>query len=278
MDPRQIELVQETFKLVVPIKEQAAELFYGKLFELAPEVKPLFTSDIVEQGKKLMATLGVAVSGLNNLDTIVPTVVELGRKHVDYGAEDEHYAVVAEALLWTLEQGLGEEYTPEVEDAWTAAYTILANVMTEAAGQRREEMASTTLGKSMSDTDSQSLSSLKPLEAPEAGLTNGSANDAANGTSLDIDALRQEINELENEVNRVGNVAGKISDIASQTNLLALNATIEAARAGDAGRGFAVVASEVKSLSGETGAATSEISDVVKGLHSRLKQIAELVA
>lgn len=126
-------LVQESFALVEPIAETAAELFYGRLFEIAPDLRKLFKGDIVEQQRKLMAVLKVAVAGLDNPDRLVPIVQTLGRRHLDYGVVDRDYDTVAAALLWTLEQGLGEHFTPEVEEAWTAVYTLLATLMKDAA-------------------------------------------------------------------------------------------------------------------------------------------------
>jgi hemoglobin-like flavoprotein len=133
MTPKQIELVQTTWEKCVPIADQAAALFYGKLFELDPKLKPLFTSDIKEQGKKLMTMITMAVRGLNDLGRLVPAVEELGRRHVGYGVKDEHYATVGAALLWTLEQGLGSAFTPEVKEAWTEVYTVLATTMQKGA-------------------------------------------------------------------------------------------------------------------------------------------------
>jgi hemoglobin-like flavoprotein len=129
----QKQLVQESFALVEPIAEQAAELFYNHLFEIAPEVKPLFKGDMAEQQRKLMATLKIAVAGLDDPERLIPVVQSLGERHKGYGVEDAHYDIVGEALLWTLEQGLGENFTTEVCDAWTAVYTLLASVMIEAA-------------------------------------------------------------------------------------------------------------------------------------------------
>ncbi len=135
MTPNEIQLVKDSFAKVVPIAPQAAELFYGKLFEIAPEVKPLFKGDMTEQGRKLMQILGTAVGSLDRLSEIVPTVQGLGRRHVSYGVRDEHYGKVAEALLWTLGQGLGPAFTAEVKDAWVVAYTVLADTM-KAAGKQ----------------------------------------------------------------------------------------------------------------------------------------------
>jgi hemoglobin-like flavoprotein len=129
MTPEKIALVQSTWAKVVPIKETAAELFYGKLFELDPSLRALFKSDIREQGRKLMAMIGTAVGGLNNLGALVPAVKDLGKRHVGYGVKPEDYTTVATALLWTLEKGLGDAFTPQVKEAWTETYMVLAKTM-----------------------------------------------------------------------------------------------------------------------------------------------------
>lgn len=136
LTPRQIELVQTTWEKCVPIADQAAALFYGKLFELDPNLKPMFKSDIKEQGKKLMQMITAAVRGLSDLNRLVPVVQDLGRRHVGYGAKDEHYATVGTALLWTLEKGLGDAFTPEVKEAWATVYGVLATTMQKAAAER----------------------------------------------------------------------------------------------------------------------------------------------
>jgi hemoglobin-like flavoprotein len=124
---RQIELVQNSFQQVVPIAETAAALFYQRLFDTMPEASSLFkNTDIKEQGKKLMQMLSVAVAGLTSLNGLVPAVKALGARHVRYGVQDEHYQTVGEALLWTLEQGLGAAFTDEVKEAWALVYSILA--------------------------------------------------------------------------------------------------------------------------------------------------------
>ena len=135
MTPAQIELVKSSWAEVEPIAEQAAELFYGKLFELNPGLKSLFKSDMKEQGRKLMAMLNTAVNSLDEIETIVPAVQGMGRRHVAYGVKDEDYDTVGEALLWTLEQGLGEAFTPEVKDAWVDVYTLVATTMKTAVAQ-----------------------------------------------------------------------------------------------------------------------------------------------
>lgn len=133
MTPKQICLVQETWKQVLPIADEAAALFYGRLFELAPSYRQLFTTDQEEQGRKLMQMITMAVNGLPKLDTIVPAVEELGRRHVKYEVTEVMYDTVGAALLWTLGQGLGDKFTPAVEEAWTETYNSLAEVMKSAA-------------------------------------------------------------------------------------------------------------------------------------------------
>ncbi|MBA53402.1 MAG: hemin receptor [Pseudomonadales bacterium] len=132
MTPEQITKVQTTFDMVEPIADKAAELFYGRLFEIAPEVRPMFKSDMSEQGAKLMRMLGIAVRGLTKLETIVPAVQNLGVKHLEYGVKEEHFQPVAEALLWTLEQGLGDAWDEEAKVAWTEAYVLLSTTMIDA--------------------------------------------------------------------------------------------------------------------------------------------------
>ncbi|MGJ5181722.1 globin family protein [Bradyrhizobium oligotrophicum] len=129
MTPSQIALVQESFAKVAPISDQAAIIFYDRLFEVAPQVRAMFPDDLTQQRKKLMATLAVVVNGLTNLPAILPAASALAKRHVDYGAKPEHYPVVGSALLWTLERGLGEAWSPEVAEAWTAAYGTLSGYM-----------------------------------------------------------------------------------------------------------------------------------------------------
>jgi hemoglobin-like flavoprotein len=136
MTPDQVQLVQESFSKVAPISDQAAVLFYDRLFDVAPQVKPMFPTDLTDQRKKLMATLAVVVNGLGNLQSVLPAASALAKRHVSYGAKPEHYPVVGAALLWTLEKGLGDGWTPEVADAWTTAYGTLSGFMiAEAYGQ-----------------------------------------------------------------------------------------------------------------------------------------------
>ena len=129
MTPDQVKLVQDSFAKVAPISEQAAVIFYDRLFEVAPAIKPMFPADLTEQRKKLMGTLAVVVNGLGNLGSVLPAASALAKRHVGYGAKAEHYPVVGSALLWTLEKGLGEAWTPDVAAAWTEAYGTLSGYM-----------------------------------------------------------------------------------------------------------------------------------------------------
>ena len=138
MDTRQITLVQDSFAQVAPIADEAARLFYAKLFAANPDLKPLFKGDMAEQGRKLMATLGVVVKGLDDLGPLVPVAEALAVRHVAYGVEPKDYAPVGAALLDTLREGLGEAFTPEVEAAWAEAYGTLSGVMIDAAYGLRE--------------------------------------------------------------------------------------------------------------------------------------------
>jgi hemoglobin-like flavoprotein len=136
MTPDHVKLVQESFAKVAPISETAAVLFYDRLFEIAPMVKAMFPTDMTEQRRKLMATLAVVVGGLGNLESVLPAASALAKRHVSYGAKAEHYPVVGSALLWTLEKGLGDGWTPDVAEAWTAAYGTLSGFMiSEAYGR-----------------------------------------------------------------------------------------------------------------------------------------------
>jgi nitric oxide dioxygenase len=136
MTPDQVKLVQQSFAKVAPISETAAGLFYDRLFEVAPSVKSMFPADMTEQRKKLMSMLAVVVNGLGNLESVLPAASALAIRHVSYGAKAEHYPVVGAALLWTLEKGLGDAWTPDVADAWAAAYGTLSGFMiSEAYGR-----------------------------------------------------------------------------------------------------------------------------------------------
>ena len=135
MTPEQITLVKNSWAKVIPIRDQAATLFYGRLFSLDPPLQKLFSGDMAEQGQKLMVTISTVVASLDKLELILPVVQDLGRRHVGYGVNDADYDNVGAALLWTLEQGLGEAFTAEVKQAWTEAYGLLATAMIDAANE-----------------------------------------------------------------------------------------------------------------------------------------------
>jgi hemoglobin-like flavoprotein len=130
--PPQIPLVQQTWQQVLPIRDEAAALFYGRLFELDPSVKALFKGDMVQQGRRLIDMIDVAVRGLNKLDSLIPALHQMGMRHVAYGVKASHYDTVGAALLWTLGTGLGDGFTAEVEEAWAAVYGVLAATMQQA--------------------------------------------------------------------------------------------------------------------------------------------------
>jgi hemoglobin-like flavoprotein len=137
MTPQQVSDIQASFAKVAPIADQAAALFYGRLFETAPETRALFTGDMTVQGQKLMTAIATVVDGLDKLDAIVPVAEALAKRHVAYGVKPEHYGVVGAALLWTLQQGLGDDFTTELCAAWTEAYGTLSGVMIAAAYPER---------------------------------------------------------------------------------------------------------------------------------------------
>src|SRR5215212_1477586 len=131
--PLQKSLVQTTFASIVPIADDAAALFYRRLFELDPSLRAMFRGDMTEQRRKLMQMLTAAVKGLDRLEQLVPVVQDLGRRHAGYGVADRHYDTVGAALLWTLEKGLGDAFTPDAKAAWAAVYGLLATTMQQAA-------------------------------------------------------------------------------------------------------------------------------------------------
>jgi nitric oxide dioxygenase len=130
--PTDVALVQSSFRRIAPIGDQAAALFYARLFELDPALRTIFQGSIQEESHKLMSTLATAVALLEQMDTLLPAVRTLGARLGGYGVFEEHYASVGAALIWTLQKGLGPEFTPEVCAAWTETYTLLATTMIEA--------------------------------------------------------------------------------------------------------------------------------------------------
>ncbi len=142
MTQRQIELVKSTWSSVAAMDHViVGGLFYDRLFEIAPELKPMFHSPIPHQSKKLLAMINYVIAKLDKLDDIVDEVSKLGRKHIRYGVKAEHYAIVGSALLWTLEKGLAENWNKEVKNAWTECYGILSNAMISAAEVETQKAA-----------------------------------------------------------------------------------------------------------------------------------------
>jgi hemoglobin-like flavoprotein len=128
MTPRQVALVRQSWMQLQPVADEAARMFYARLFETDPALRPLFRSDLAEQGRKLMGMLAVAIHALERIDSLA-SLQDLGARHARYGVKPEHYPRVGEALLWALAQGLGGAFTVEVKEAWAAAYARLARRM-----------------------------------------------------------------------------------------------------------------------------------------------------
>ena len=135
MNPEQIKLVQTSFEKIAPDAEKLVDDFYGRLFEIAPEVRPMFKTDMTSQKKKLLDSLALVVISLHNLGPIIPKIKDLGVKHVEYGVKDEHYDLVGDALIYSLDKNLGNDFTPELKEAWVEAYGILADTMKNAAAE-----------------------------------------------------------------------------------------------------------------------------------------------
>lgn len=135
MNDQQKKLVQTSFARIVPKAEYAAKLFYGRLFEIVPEVQPLFKSDLKTQGIKLFQVISFAVCSLDNLDELLPLLHDLGRRHVKYGTQPQHYASVGESFIWTLEKVLKDDFTPEIRQAWLDIYSLMSAAMIDAAYQ-----------------------------------------------------------------------------------------------------------------------------------------------
>lgn len=129
LSPRQILLIQTSFAKVEPIADQAAEIFYNKLFEYDPSIRDLFHHDMKQQGRKLMSMLKIAVAGLDDLGKLVPALQSLADRHTDYGVEIDDYTPVGNALLFALKKGLGRDFTTETRDAWITVYKIIADTM-----------------------------------------------------------------------------------------------------------------------------------------------------
>ena len=138
---KDIALIRASFARVAPMQGTVADLFYDHLFAVSPKLRALFPADLREQKRKLMQMISTAVGGLTDLDALVPAVKALGARHSTYGVTAEHYLLVGEALLWTLELGLGPDFTPEVRSAWTKVYQVLAATMQAGAAEAAEVRA-----------------------------------------------------------------------------------------------------------------------------------------
>jgi hemoglobin-like flavoprotein len=139
MTVEQIHIIRQTFELIAPMADSVAAVFYRRLFELDPSLRPMFPPILVEQGRKLMQMLGAAVGMLERPQQLITVLESLGKRHAGYGVRDEHYDTVGEALLWTLERGLGPVFTPEVRTAWASLYGVVATTMKNAANARPAE-------------------------------------------------------------------------------------------------------------------------------------------
>lgn len=139
MTTEQIHIIRQTFNLVAPMADSVAAVFYRRLFERDPSLRAMFPPTLVEQGRKLMQMLGAAVGMLDRPQQLIPVLESLGKRHAGYGVRDEHYDTVGEALLWTLERGLGPVFTSEVKAAWTSLYDVVATTMKDAANARPAE-------------------------------------------------------------------------------------------------------------------------------------------
>ena len=141
LDDALIKLVQESFARVEVISEEAADMFYGHLFDIAPDLKPLFKGDMTAQGRKLMTMIKTAVNGLDDPGALIPALEDIGRRHMGYGVKDADYASFGEAWSWMLERRLGDDFTLETRGAWSTVYTLLARVMTGTGAEDTEEKA-----------------------------------------------------------------------------------------------------------------------------------------
>ena len=138
----QITLVKQSWAKVLPIADIASGLFYDRLFELHPELRPMFNlNNLISQRKKLVKAISMVVMSLERIETLIPTISDLGKRHQAWGVEEQHYEQVGEALLWTLETGLGEDWNEAIKAAWSNAYLLLAGVMIEAARQAASNAA-----------------------------------------------------------------------------------------------------------------------------------------
>jgi hemoglobin-like flavoprotein len=141
MKSEHVYLVQRSWSELLPMQALAAPMFYHRLFELDPSLRPMFHGDLQAQGRKLVQVIDAAVSGLGRFDDLLPLIQDLGRRHVDYGVAPHHYDSVGAALIWTLARCLGSGFTPPVRLAWQDVYGVLAVTMRAAAQCARYRFA-----------------------------------------------------------------------------------------------------------------------------------------
>jgi hemoglobin-like flavoprotein len=131
LTPTQVGIVQDSFKRVTPQASEASRLFYDELFRISPDLREMFPKDMAALKAKFVQMLAGVVNSLTQIATVSEEIVDLGRRHMSYDVEDSHYAIVGDALIWTLGRILGPDFTPDVRDAWGAAYDMIARVMRE---------------------------------------------------------------------------------------------------------------------------------------------------
>ena len=142
MTSHQIGLIKSSWQAASTVGDAVEELFYMRLFEIAPEVEPMFNrTTIKEQSKELLNMFSHIIGKLDRLPDILDEVAKLAQRHVIYGVKPEHYTVLGEALLWTLEKGLGEKWNDELKEAWTRFYTTLSGAMIHAADHTKQNAA-----------------------------------------------------------------------------------------------------------------------------------------
>ncbi len=134
MNAEQVELIRNSLIHVHPIADEIAKSFYAHLFEITPHLRKLFTGDMNKQGTMLMTSLELAVSSLDDPESILPSVKVLGERHISYGVKTEYYQLAKDAYLWALANHLKDEFTPALKDAWTAAFNALVEIMISATG------------------------------------------------------------------------------------------------------------------------------------------------
>jgi hemoglobin-like flavoprotein len=188
ISPATIRLVQTSWAAVLPISDAAASLFYDRLFALDPAIRPLFKADLGDQKKKLMQTLNVAVSGLNDVGKLVPVLEQLGARHASYMVREEHFGLVGEALLWTLREGLGDAFTPAVEAAWTEVYGIVSSVMIGAMRRATSATAVDGSGTQFPTSAASSPQRAMPFPRPIAA-TLGSPSARVDPPSVEVPAI-----------------------------------------------------------------------------------------